>query len=355
MNSPASWQTELTEAFRSSESLAAFLETSLPTLNQYPVLIPKKLAQMIKNQGLNGVLARQFLPDSQESSLDGFIDPIGDKTHIKTSQLIHRYHNRALLIPTTVCPVHCRYCFRKNELQSDGPFAQDREKTLNYLQAHSEIEEVIFTGGDPLILSDEKIQGWLEALSTIEHIKFIRFHSRVPVILPSRLTRELSNLFESFHKRFKIVLSVHTNHKDEWSEEAKQATSEFRPKGMKWISQVVLLKGINNDAEVLLELFRFLANLDISAYYLHHPDQVKGGMHFWLSLEEGRMLWGQLHNRLPGWMLPQYVIDIPGGEGKVQAFNPEGHRFSGMLLNRSGQLKAIARPSFQASDSSTLS
>ena len=348
MNSPASWQLELKNAFRDSQSLRSFLgfDFALDVATNYPVLIPRGLAQLIKQQGPNGALARQFLPHADELSETGLIDPIGDEAYSKTSQLIHRYDNRALLIPTTVCPVHCRYCFRKNELQADM-FSNDIEATLNYLSAHPEIEEVIFTGGDPLMLSDEKLANWLTLLSAIPSIQYVRFHTRFPVILPERLSEELKTMLEGFRERFQILMVVHTNHTDEWTENAEKIVKNFRPQGVRWLSQSVLLKGVNDSAIDLAALFRKLASLHIEAYYLHHPDQVRGAMHFWLPLEEGRKIWGQLHTQLPGWMLPQYVIDIPGGHGKVSAFNPEGHHFSGSLLNRSGQLVALANPLIQ--------
>ncbi len=333
MNSPANWQTELAQAFKDSATLSQFLDWPVAELAQYPLLVPKELAQMIKLQGPDGVLARQFLTHTDENSELGVLDPIGDVAHQKTAQLIHRYHNRALLIPTTRCPVNCRYCFRKNELQDDI-FANDRERTLQYLLEHTEIEEVIFTGGDPLILSDEKLAGWLEALAQIPHLRFVRFHSRVPVILPSRLTSELQAMLKSFQPRFEIVMVVHTNHPSEWSAQALAATSNFS--SFTWLSQSVLLKGVNDSAEELIELFRFLSQHKIRPYYLHHPDQTRGAMHFGLSLEAGRRIWASLHHRLPGWMLPQYVVDLPQGPGKVQAFNPENFEFSGLLIDRLG-------------------
>jgi lysine 2,3-aminomutase len=345
------WQSELSSAFRRADELSSFLGWPVPQLDSYPLLITRGFATLIRKQGPSGVLARQFLPHQEESTQHGLLDPIGDQAHAKTAQLIHRYRNRALLIPTTVCPVNCRYCFRKNELLSDGPFAQEREQTLNYLMQHPEIEEVIFTGGDPLILSDEKLGAWLEMLATIPHIRHIRFHSRVPVILPTRLTEDLSDLLESFAGRFTMIMIVHSNHVSEWSDAAIKAVRHFRPGGLRWMSQSVLLKGINDSPLTLAELFRFFAQLDVRAYYLHHPDQVRGGMHFWLDLEAGRRIWGALHDQLPGWMLPQYVIDIPGGHGKTPAFNPEGHSFSGSLLDRSGQLIQTIQPSFPVSDS----
>lgn len=345
MTSHASWQHTLGSAFRDARALAAFLELPIDdgVASTYPLLVPRALAQQIKDQGASGPLALQFLPHAQELEAPGLVDPIGDQAYAKTAQLIHRYQNRALLIPTTVCPVHCRYCFRKNEL-SDDVFKSDRAATLAYLSAHPEIEEVIFTGGDPLMLSDDKLRAWLSDLAQIPHLEYVRFHSRFPVILPERLTPELSQLLEAFAERFRILFVVHTNHASEWSPEALQIAQSFRPRGLRWLSQSVLLKGVNDSAIALAELFRMLARTNIEAYYLHHPDQVKGAMHFWLSLEEGRRIWAVLHDQLPGWMLPQYVIDVPGGHGKISAVNPETHTFSGTLLSRRGDPIQLTTP-----------
>ena len=338
MNSPANWQSELAQAFKDSTTLSNFLNWPVADLPQYPLLVPQKLAHMMKAQGAEGVLARQFLSHSDEISQLGVLDPIGDGEHQKTAQLIHRYHNRALLIPTTRCPVNCRYCFRKNELQDDV-FSQDKERTLQYLSDHTEIEEVIFTGGDPLILSDDKLASWLAALAQIPHIRFVRFHSRVPVILPSRLTVELNTLLQSFQPRFEIIMVVHTNHPSEWDQEALAAVASYS--SFNWLSQSVLLKGVNDSTEELIELFQFLSRHKIRPYYLHHPDQTRGAMHFGLSLEAGRRIWAGLHHRLPGWMLPQYVVDLPQGPGKVQAFNPENFEFSGSLIDRLGLPRSV--------------
>lgn len=342
MHSDVNWNHTLANSFRSVTELSDYLEWPIPTdvAEQFPLLIPQRLALKIKSQGPNGVLARQFLPSNEELSEQGLLDPIGDLEFSKTKQLVHRYDDRALVLPTTKCPVNCRYCFRKNELGSDTPFAQEREATLNYLLSHPEIEEVVMTGGDPLILSDEKLDAWLTALGEIPHVKWIRFHSRVPVIMPERLTTGLWNVLNKHSGRFKkFLMVVHSNHVDEWDQETREAIQSFKHPQLEWLSQSVLLKNVNDDAETLATLFRHFIDDGIRPYYLHHPDQVKGGMHFWLGLEEGRQLYSQLRNLLPGWAIPQYVIDIPGGHGKVPAFNPEGYNFSGQLLDRFGTLQ----------------
>lgn len=346
-NSPSSWQSVLASAFRDGQSFADFLGTELPSevAEKYPLLIPQRLAQKIKLQGAAGPLYRQFVPTLEELEQDGMIDPIGDQTFAKTKQLVHRYDDRALVLPTTKCPVNCRYCFRKNELNADSPFAQEKEATLNYLLAHPEIEEVVLTGGDPLVLSDEKLDAWLTALAEVPTVQWIRFHTRVPVMMPERLTSGLWTVLNKHSTRFKkFLMVVHSNHVDEWDQETREAVQNFLHPRLEWLSQTVLLRGVNDTAEDLSALFRQFVEDGIRPYYLHHPDQVRGGMHFWLDLEAGRQIYLQLRSQLPGWAIPQYVIDVPGGHGKVPAFNPETHNFSGQLLDRHGVAQTLVFP-----------
>jgi lysine 2,3-aminomutase len=345
-----SWKNNFREAFKDSVSLFRFLDWESSSLleveKQFPLFIPLQLAKKIKLQGPNGVLAREFLPDLKELNSDGLIDPIGDKEYSVAPQLIHRYSSRVLFTPTSVCPVHCRYCFRRNELSpQDELFSADFEKTLEYLKSHPEISEVIFTGGDPLTLSNEKLRTYLTAFSEIESIRDIRFHSRYPVILPERMDDGLYSLFNDFSKKFRTMsLAIHANHVDEFDELSVKKILEFSKLDIQLLSQTVLLKGVNDKLEDLYQLINLFLELKIRPYYLHHPDQVKGGLHFYLTLEEGRSLYGQLRSKLPGWAIPQYIIDIPGGFGKVGAYNPETTTFSGQLLGQNGQSVTIIEP-----------
>jgi lysine 2,3-aminomutase len=189
-----------------------------------------------------------------------------------------------------------------------------------YLAAHPEIEEVIFTGGDPLILSDDKLDGWLSALGALPHVKWVRFHTRVPVVLPERLTPELAALFKRHRTRFDgILLVVHTNVAEEWDGHARARIREFRD-GVEWLSQSVLLREVNDNVAALETLLRQLVADGVRPYYLHHPDDVRGGRHFCLSRDEGAALYRTLRQRLPGWALPQYVVETPAGGGKEPAF-----------------------------------
>lgn len=325
----ASWQEELKNALNTAKD-ARLAQVE----KRYPTFIPPEYLAHINT---SEILKKQFLPSIEEISQEGSIDPIGDHNFQVTGNLIHRYPNRVLFLPTAKCPINCRYCFRKNEL-NDGLIKYDFNDSFTYLNSHQEVEEVIFSGGDPLVLSNNKIYEILNRLSTMDHLKYIRFHTRFPVILPSRLDDELKKVLSAFAQRFKIHIVLHTNHLDEFSVKANLAISQFQFSGLKWLSQSVLLKGVNDNAFALKSLYHHLIELDITPYYLHHPDYVRGGEHFYLPLEAGREIYHQLKNLLPGWALPRYIIDIPEGHGKTFAYNGETLRFSGQLLARSGEI-----------------
>ncbi len=351
MDKMPSWTLKFQEAFRDSETLSNFLgwKTSEKVTKIYPVFIPRDLAQRMKDEGQNGVLAREFFPDEAELIDQGYLDPIGDKKFNVAPQIIHRYPNRVLFTATSVCPVHCRYCFRKNELSpNDEIFETDFEKTLNYLREHSEISEIIFTGGDPLTLTDAKLDRTLEAFSKISHIKDIRFHTRYPAILPERIDEGFVGLLNKWSRHFRTIsLAVHANHVKEFSCASKSALKLLAGARIQLLSQTVLLKNVNDSEKALTELMEFFVDHKVRPYYLHHPDQVRGGMHFYLSLEEGRSLYHSLRKNLPGWAIPQYVIDVPGGHGKIPAANPEAHSYSGNLLSLSGETISISEPHAQ--------
>jgi lysine 2,3-aminomutase len=333
------------------EALYAFLEFDLPSAHievasKYPVFIPRRLAQKIKEQGPNGVLAREFLPHRDELSDMGSEDPIGDKRFLKAPQLIHRYPSRALFTATTVCPVHCRYCFRKNELNtSDEIFKSEFEETLVYLRSHPEVSEIIFTGGDPLTLSDERLEFYLKAFATIPSLKDVRFHTRYPVIFPERIDAGILSVLKRATKKFRTVsLAIHANHVDEFDIESRAAIQDLSETGVQLLSQTVLLNGVNDSSLDLHSLMNLFIEMRVRPYYLHHPDQVKGGMHFYVSLEKGRSLFHDLRKNLPGWALPVYILDLPGGDGKTPAYNPETHHFSGQFYSLQGEIVPFQEP-----------
>lgn len=333
-----SWKEEYKDSLRTTQDLRDYFGSDFPEV-PYPLFIPRSFAAKIKTAGPHSPLWRQFLPQSDESQVSGRLDPIGDKVHSQNNQLIHRYKNRVLFTPTTVCPVLCRYCFRKNELSTnDEIFQQKFNEARLYLAKNPDVNEVIFTGGDPFILSTEKLASYLQDLSDIKSIKYVRFHTRTPIILPSRIDEGLLAILYSAQVLFKrSLVMIHVNHSSELTNDVLEAIARLTDQHIEVCSQTVLLKGVNDTTDELYRLFSQLAEIKVRPYYLHHPDEARGAMHFHLPLETGRKIVAPLHNLLPGWALPQYVIDIPGGEGKVPAFNPESFEFSGTLINRHGE------------------
>jgi lysine 2,3-aminomutase len=351
------WTNEFARSYKNIKDLYSFLDWPLtPELEsvaqKYPLFIPRRLAEKIKKEGPLGVLAQEFLPAINEIDLklnqNGLVDPIGDKAFFRAPQLIHRYPSRALFTPTTICPVHCRYCFRKNELSADEEmFQNDFKKTLAYLESHDEISEIIFTGGDPFTLSNEKLDTFLSAFSQIKSIKDVRFHTRYPVIFPERIDDGLLSVLKNASNKFRTVsIAIHSNHINEFDEFNRLAISNLSSLRIQLLSQTVLLKGINDEQSSLIKLFEHFIDLKIRPYYLHHPDRVRGGMHFYISLEKGRQLYQLIRKVLPGWAIPHYVIDIPEGHGKVSAFNPETIEFSGKLISLHGDLIEVTEPDF---------
>lgn len=332
-----SWKKDFANSIRSQKELESFLDYKVSSTN-YPIFIPKSFAQRIKESGVNSPLWNQFIPNKQETnSTQGLADPIGDQQHQKDGGIIHRYKSRILYNPTVKCPINCRYCFRKNELfENLDTFRPSLEKLQAYLGNNKEVEEVILTGGDPLILSDSKIEKILNILSTHKHVKYVRFHSRTPVILPSRMDENLSQVLKKYTDSFEtITLVIHTNHSIELSDDLKKNLENF--KFLNILSQSVLLKGVNDSLNQLINLFKALNKMNIKPYYLHHPDQVLGAMHFYIPIEQGRELYGQLRDCLPGWLIPHYIIDTPTGSGKNLAYNSESISHSGKILDRFNQ------------------
>ncbi|MFN3577348.1 MAG: lysine-2,3-aminomutase-like protein [Tabrizicola sp.] len=259
----------------------------------------------------------QFRPDARElrHSPRELVDPIGDDAHRPVAGLTHRYPDRAILHATQACEVYCRFCFRRETVGGAGALGEaEFSQVLDHLRATPAVREVIFTGGDPLVLSPRRLGGMLDRLEALGTLDQVRFHTRVPIVAPERVTETLVQVLD---RELPVWMVVHTNHPDEITAAAAAALRRLNRAGVPLLSQTVLLRGVNADAEVLERLFRMLIRHRVKPYYLHHPDLAKGTGHFRLTLEEGQAIMAALRGRLSGIAQPTYVLDIPGGHGKV--------------------------------------
>jgi lysine 2,3-aminomutase len=287
---------------------------------RYAVAVPPAFAALIDRSDPGDPIARQFIPDAAELETrpEELADPIGDEAHSPVEGIVHRYPDRVLFKPTHICAVYCRFCFRR-EMVGPGkatalsPDAQAR--ALGYIAAHPEIWEVILTGGDPLVLSSRRLREIMRALDAIEHVRIVRVHTRLPVAAPERITVEHVRALKL--KRKPTYVAVHVNHARELSAAARASLARLADVGLPLLGQSVLLKGVNDTPEALEALMRALVESRVKPYYLHHPDLAPGTSHFRLSLREGQALVRSLRGRVSGLCQPTYVLDIPGGYGKV--------------------------------------
>lgn len=287
---------------------------------RYAVAISPTIAELIDRDDPNDPIARQFVPDAAELTLlpEEREDPIGDKPHSPVTGIVHRYPDRVLLKAVHVCPVYCRFCFRREMVGPQGLGTltpAELDAAIAYIAEHEEIWEVILTGGDPLVLSPRRLAEIMERLKPIAHVKIVRFHTRVPVVEPERINADLITALKASGKATYVAL--HANHPREMTQEARDASARLIDAGVVMVSQSVLLKGVNDDADVLAALMRAFVETRIKPYYLHHPDLAPGTSHFRLSIEEGQALVASLRGRVSGLCQPAYILDIPGGHGKA--------------------------------------
>ncbi len=303
-----------------------------PVAARYAIAVTPAMAALIDASDANDPIARQFLPTAAEliAQPRESADPIGDARHEKVPGLIHRYPDRVLLKLTHACPVYCRFCFRREMVGPGGATMLDDDKLANalaYIAANPAIFEVILTGGDPLILSPRRIAEITRALAAIPHVQVLRWHTRVPVVAPERVTDALVDALKVEGKA--VYIGLHTNHARELTPEARAAITRLVDAGIPLLSQSVLLKGINDTPEAMAELMRALVALRVHPYYLHHMDAAPGTSHFRTTIAAGQALMQTLRGQLSGLAQPTYVLDIPGGIAKVPILpnylEPDGH------------------------------
>jgi lysine 2,3-aminomutase len=285
---------------------------------KFAVALTDDIAALIDPVDPNDPIAAQFVPSAAEltDAPDDQADPIGDARWSPLPGIVHRYPDRVLLKPILVCPVYCRFCFRREQVGKSGgllpPEALDH--ALDYVRTHPEVWEVIITGGDPFLLSPRRIGAIVRTLDAIPHVQVIRFHTRVPIVDPGRVRLAL---VAALTAEKAVYVVVHANHPRELTPAVRGAVQRLVRAGIPVLSQSVLLRGVNDDAAVLEALFRGFVAIRVKPYYLHHPDLARGTAHFRLRIEEGQRLVGALRGRISGLCQPTYVLDIPGGYGKV--------------------------------------
>lgn len=261
-------------------------------------------------------VARQFLPTTDElvQRPEDMLDPIGDDAHSPVKGLTHRYPDRAILHVTKTCDVYCRFCFRRETVGDTGNLpSKDLDAALDYIARTPDLWEIVLTGGDPLVLSPRRLADLVTRLAAIPHIEVLRFHTRVPVVAPGKITTALTDALKS---RLTTWMVIHTNHADELTPAAQKSIDHLAQSGIGLLSQTVLLRGVNDTVEDLSRLFRTLYRLRVKPYYLHHCDMARGAGHFRTTIAAGQDIMRQLRGRLSGPCLPTYVLDIPGGHGK---------------------------------------
>lgn len=291
-----------------------------PVAARYAIAVTAAMAALIDAGDPNDPIGRQFLPTLAEldETAGESADPIGDGRHEKVPGLIHRYPDRVLLKLTHACPVYCRFCFRREMVGPGGEQMLDDDAiaaALAYIAADPNIFEVILTGGDPLILSPRRLAAISRRLAEIPHVHVLRWHSRVPVVAPERVTAALVEALRVDGKA--VFVGLHTNHVRELTAEARAAIARIIDGGIPMVSQTVLLAGINDNAAAMSDLMRALVGLRVKPYYLHHMDAAPGTRQFRTTIAAGQALMRELRGTLSGLAQPMYVLDIPGGVAKV--------------------------------------
>ncbi len=321
MKEMISWREIQRNNFVQWKPLVEFLELDEQNAQQllqkslFPLYLPRRLAEKIEKNKLDDPILKQFIPLQEEHvATQGFcLDPIGDRAAQKEGKLLQKYVGRALLVCTSSCAMHCRYCFRKH-----FPYMSERklfQQELEMIKQDSTLEEIILSGGDPLSLSDQVLEQLLQGLTSITHVQRIRFHTRFPIGIPERIDSSFLKILSL--TRAQLIFVIHVNHPRELDEEVIASLKKIQQLRIPVLNQAVLLKGVNDDLLTLKTLLEALINIGVLPYYLHQLDRVQGAAHFEVSEEVGLSLLQQLRNSLPGYAIPQYVREIAGEPSKT--------------------------------------
>lgn len=334
------WKWQIANRISTREQLEEYIELTDEERSAFEGEIPLSFAvtphyaRLMKHDALR----RTVIPTQHEkcTGTGELADPLGEELHRATPHLIHTYPDKVLFLVTTFCSTYCRYCTRSRLVGKHPMDFQTLEESFCYIEEHSEIRDVLISGGDPLTITDSVLDGILTRLRSIPHVRMVRIGSKVPVVLPMRISDDLCSML----RRHRVWLSLHFIHAAELSPETREACRKLADYGIGMVSQTVLLRGVNDNTEALVDLFYGLLEINVKPYYLLQCDPVQGSAHFRTSVQKGIELIQSLHGRVSGLAVPQYVIDAPGGGGKVQILDRAQLRREGdevIFLNHEGQ------------------
>jgi EF-P beta-lysylation protein EpmB len=318
------WKRQLSQSITSVDELLEFLQLDSCVLSaarhatkHFPLRVPYSFAERMQKGNLDDPLLRQVLPLTAETlQTPGYsIDPVGDLGAMPRLGLLHKYHGRVLLLTTGACAIHCRYCFRRHfPYAKANPLKDKWEEALDYVASNRDITEVILSGGDPLVLSDRRLSGLAARLGTIPHVRCLRLHTRLPIVLPDRIDHQLLGWMTDVGLR-KVVV-IHTNHANELDESVGRALNRLTSSGAILLNQAVLLRGINDSVEALSNLSEALIHVGVLPYYLHLLDKVQGAAHFDVPKKHACALIKALNGLLPGYLVPRLANEQAGAPSK---------------------------------------
>lgn len=319
-----SWQEQLSSLITDVTQLIAQLELD-PHCNQakcvidnaFPLRTTHSFVERMQKGDWNDPLLLQILPIKAENTLaEGFCnDPLSERTCNNNKGIIHKYFGRLLMVTTPQCAVNCRYCFRREfDYKSNTLSRKEWQQALEYIEATPSIDEVILSGGDPLVASDAQLNWLIRALENIPHVQRLRIHSRLPIVLPNRINHEFSRIFEN--TRLQLIMVTHTNHPNELDSTVHQALKRLTQTNFTLLNQAVLLKGINDKSEIQIELSKKLFKMGVLPYYLHLLDKIQGAAHFDCSVMEAKKLHDAMRSQLPGYLVPKLVREVAGANAK---------------------------------------
>lgn len=322
-NRDSGWQRHMREAFRSVHDLCDYLDidanshASIDAVKSFPLFAPRPFVNRMRRGDATDPLLLQVLPVAEElTEVSGFsTDPLSEQDSSLHPGLLQKYDRRVLLVTTGACAIHCRYCFRRHFPYSEVPHGiDDWQPSIDAIADDDSIEEVILSGGDPLTIADRTLGGLTRRIEQITHVQRLRFHTRLPIMIPERVNSKLVDLLET--TRLQVIIVLHANHAAEIDADVAAAIARLQKTGTPVLNQSVLLQAVNDSVELMEELCRRLTNIGVMPYYMHQLDRVDGAAHFDVPKEKGRMIIDQLRGRLPGYAVPRFVEEQPGDRSK---------------------------------------